>query len=547
MYADTNRYLSYEINKLDDSRLIQIGCSGGLNSCTSLNSLGPIASDVKRSIACENCKLMQSSIYCDEKINVDVYQLLLPQTAYLKRVKKIIEDDKNLSNAINLNYEGIYFCKIAFFDWSILFKLGIDSILTKDQVERFLFGVEDLLKIYQSIIENDVGIENAKYLFYINGNYSQNTFLRSILKKNLTKSISVETQPFTNKIFNKICFKSERVKLDCDGLCDMPQDDSPVDMASLGSVLSNFKSRFYGKEYNAYTNLKKNGEVRAEINKLRAFTEKYNFVCTYFAHSSDEVIPHRITHNSSGEERHDAFKNQEDYLNWLNKVASINPDTGFIIRLHPRMAPNKRDEFESEEHKRIRLILNQGFRAPNIYVITGDAKISSYYVAFRSTIIVVGWSTIGLEALALGARVLSIFPNSGMYPIKKISNQPPFTNDIFKSIKLNSSYCAPVERALAAWLATAYEYQFAQIPVIRTVERLPSMVLYLVNRLIIKFNLNKMWFNFFKFARVGSLKRGGEFLFICDQRICPASNADISKFFKSHRESWIELMKNYEK
>ncbi|QDC47514.1 hypothetical protein FIT76_04230 [Candidatus Methylopumilus universalis] len=545
IYADTNRYIAYKINKLSNYQVIQIGCDGNLNTCTSINSRGVGLSEKDRSKVCNNCKAMQKTMHHDVRLYIDKSELNSSKTQFLERLKETILVDRDLSRAINLVFDDIEICKIAFFDWSILFKLGEKIELNNEQIERFLFGVRDLLLIYQSVEDYKYIFKDSQYLFYINGNYSQNTMLRKLLKKNHVKSISIELQPFSDKLFNKICFKKERIKLECEGLSAMPPDDTLIDSISLNEVLQNFRNRFLGKEYNAYTNLKKNEQTVKDINRLRKFTKKFEYVYTYFAHSNDEVIPHQITHNAKNS-GHEEFQSQDDYLNWLLKTAIQNSNIGFVVRLHPRMARNKRDGFDSDEHKRVRSILSKGSGIKNILVISGDSKISSYYVIYKSSLIVVGWSTIGLEALALGKRVLSIFPYFGMYPVVKISNQPKFINEIKNFMGLESDFCSPVEKNLALWLSIAYEYQFIKIPVIRIHESICSNFLYVINRLVIFLHISKLWFYIFSWLKIGVLYKDSEFLLNYKHHTLALTEEGVSEMFILHRSIWAKSMKDYE-
>ncbi len=547
MYADTNRFLAYAIKDKDFFDITQIGCNGDLESCTSKNSLGVKATLEQREIACKNCSRIQSSIFSNNRICIDSYEICESKKIFFQNLNELVCSDRNLTRAIGLKFEGIEFCKIAFFDWSILFKLGINNILDDNQLNRFLQGVKDLLKIYQAIQENNLIDDNFLYLLYINGNYSQNTFLRLILAKKLVKAISIEPQPFTNKLFNKICFKKDRVELRSYGLIDVKLSDGFVDSSSLKEVLSTFRSRFLGKEYNAYTSLKKNAQIKLEINTLNEFTKQFGKIHTYFAHSSDEVIPHVLTHNAKAHNSTDVFHSQEEFIDWLIGAARDNPKIGYVIRLHPRMASNKRDGFESEEHIRIQKILNHEPKPDNLLVIWGDSKISSYYVLFKSSLVLVGWSTIGLEALVLGKSVISIFPNFGMYPISDVSLQPKSSVDLKEAIIEPKQYGSPLDINLAIWISTSYEYQFGKIPVIRTIGSASGIFLHIISRLLIRAHLSDWWFKFFSWINFYSLLKDDDLFYKFKNEINPLSNDQISKIFKFHKKCWELKMVNYEK
>lgn len=424
MYAQMNQYLGFAIPANVNVKITKLGCSGTLSTCISIGSLGQLPKDdlVKKKI-CSACKKNQSLIPSSNEVLIDESKLKAYQLIFIQTIKKKLQQEKSVSGVLEFELDSIKFCKIAFFDWSIRLKLTDKSDLEDSHIKEFLYAVIDLLIIFNSTDNINIEATDNNYLIYINGNYSQNTLLREIFSRKKISSLSIEPQPFSNRLLNKIAFKKQRIELGNYGLVDIDLDQMGVDQDSLKKILDTFSSRFEGKEYNAYTTLNKGVDTKEEVRLLNNFCSQYKKINTYFAHSSDEVIPHIVTHSHISNEV-DAFQSQDEIIEWIIINAVNFPKIGFIIRLHPRMAVNKRDGFESSEHIRIVNILSRNKTPENVMIFKGNSKVSSYYLLYKSSMVFVGWSTIGLEALALGKPTISMLPGYAMYPIRDISFQP---------------------------------------------------------------------------------------------------------------------------
>jgi hypothetical protein len=124
------------------------------------------------------------------------------------------------------------------------------------------------------------------------------------------------------------------------------------------------------------------------------------------------------------------------------------------------MAVNKRDPFESEEHLRYKCILTEQEIPKNVLILFGDSKVSSYFIINESDLVIISWSTIGLEALLLGAPVISAFPNYLMYPLASFSKQPETQAEMEKAMFGNSNFGEPQNARLLSWVGLAFETQF---------------------------------------------------------------------------------------
>lgn len=103
------------------------------------------------------------------------------------------------------------------------------------------------------------------------------------------------------------------------------------------------------------------------------------------------------------------FTSQISFLKAVIKTAGDCPGLNFVIRLHPRLLPNKRDSTTSPYLK----VLSDIFEgAPgNVYLNSPSQEISLANVGLASQVVLNWTSTAGLDLLTLGVPVVSCEPN----------------------------------------------------------------------------------------------------------------------------------------
>jgi hypothetical protein len=142
-------------------------------------------------------------------------------------------------------------------------------------------------------------------------------------------------------------------------------------------------------------------ESKSVDNKFNRFEEKEypESRVVFFSSSQDE-------YEALGPEWNSGWKSQFEAFDSIIRHLSIDP-RGAIIRVHPNTA-NK----PFREQKAIWRDL-QELRAshPGIAVIPPNSKVNSYFLARSTHLIVTNGSTIGLEAMFMGKKVISTNPN----------------------------------------------------------------------------------------------------------------------------------------
>lgn len=106
-----------------------------------------------------------------------------------------------------------------------------------------------------------------------------------------------------------------------------------------------------------------------------------------------------------------------DQFEWIKRTVEIlkdRDDVFFIIRMHPRDFPNKRENVESEQAK-IWLKLLEGLPS-NMAINIPQDNISIYDLLQNIDVLVTGWSATGVEALAYGIPVVTYDDKMPSYP-----------------------------------------------------------------------------------------------------------------------------------
>ncbi|OIR19132.1 hypothetical protein GALL_00110 [mine drainage metagenome] len=467
LYADTLSFVAWKLRD-EGVEVIRFGCGGILETCTSINSTGKIGlSGSEKERICQRCRTAQQEVTAEDSFEVNAKDGSAEENSvrFLDELKERLVSGSRVADVLDMEYAGLPLCRMAFFDYSIVTKLAPDSILDASSAARFVVGVNDLIKLFHAF-ERFRKQYDVTHIVYVNGNYTQNTLARYIFGEKGMICLSVEPQLTSQHILNHVMLASDRLSLHPEGLHHFDESNLSIDKSRLAdtkNVLVNFGARIRGADFNAYTSLDGQAIATEEVARFEKFLETHKRITSFFLSSEDELTPHIITHGISGVANPNPlgpYRTQLEFTAYLLKEATIHPETGFVIRLHPRMAANKRDLFESQEHLRYKSLLAEISVPENVLVLYGDSKVSSYFVISESDLVVISWSTIGLEALLLGAPVISAFPCYLMYPLTMFSKQPTNQEEMEIALFSDSNFGVADDTKLLAWMGMAYEGQF---------------------------------------------------------------------------------------
>ncbi len=104
----------------------------------------------------------------------------------------------------------------------------------------------------------------------------------------------------------------------------------------------------------------------------------------------------------------DQVSSVTEFIEQALQAARNSPEIDFVFRLHPRLAPNKRESLRSPDLDLIEELLSQ--RGTNVFLNSPDDGIGLYDVARITTFGINHASSAGLEFLALGIPVIHYDP-----------------------------------------------------------------------------------------------------------------------------------------
>ena len=152
------------------------------------------------------------------------------------------------------------------------------------------------------------------------------------------------------------------------------------------------------------------------------------------------------------------FADQIDWVRWLLDFARKRPDVHIVIRAHPREFPIKNIGPRSEHA----LMLEKAFvnHPKNVSINLPTDGIALYELLTGTDVVLIAWSSAGLEAGMLGIPVVTWFGDAMLFP-----------SSLTFEAKSRDEYGAMVEAALASpWLLERARlfYRWAVMMLVRT-------------------------------------------------------------------------------
>jgi hypothetical protein len=110
------------------------------------------------------------------------------------------------------------------------------------------------------------------------------------------------------------------------------------------------------------------------------------------------------------------FVDQIEWLEALTAHVEGRPDLQLVVRIHPREGITRRENVASQHLDALRRALDRPYR--NCRIVWPQDPISSYDLGESADLVLVSWSTIGLEFARMGAPVLAatVDPNVSPFP-----------------------------------------------------------------------------------------------------------------------------------
>ena len=189
-----------------------------------------------------------------------------------------------------------------------------------------------------------------------------------------------------------------------------------------------------------------------ELGDLDVFIEKNRGkrIVGLFTSSTDEIV--------SSDEFISVFQSQEKWINNTVDIIKMRHDVCLVIRVHPNSGGSKSMGVNSEELCYFNKIKRQ--LPENVYLVMPDDKVSTYELIKIIDLGLVYASTVGLEIVCRGVKVLQAArsPFSFCHGIESIQSESSYHEQINMALKKSVS-----EQASGHMLAKAYRFAYAYI------------------------------------------------------------------------------------
>ena len=400
-YNSVKRDLEKRLRSMG-KEIVHLGCRSALSDCINFNAIGGIKEDVGLCTMCTWCQSLQGGLV--GRIDVESPASSEIVDAQVDREAKGLRDIamhqfilREKTDVVSIEKEG-YFQKIY------------DAVVAAYKAGLARRNFED--EIYVCV----------------NNNYSLHRAYELGFGKTGI-SIEPEIYPSSEELCYFLAWGGLRVNQKCISEARISLNKEWTTVKNVAGIYRSLGARIEKGDYNTY----RTKEIRASaIDKYQSFSRKYKATIVYLLSSPEEVEANLVSEGrevGSGQNKF-GFKKQQDALDFIYRCAEKANDRLFIVRIHPRMLPNKRGSSISEFY--LQLKQSKLFASlPNL-MLSEEIDLTSYSLARVADIRIASWGTMGLELPASNLACVVLFPEYCCYPVEELTDQPESVEQLTK-------------------------------------------------------------------------------------------------------------------
>jgi hypothetical protein len=390
--------------------LVIVGCGGLLNRhCAVYESFGREFDQEKQDNLCKKCS--KSSHLTSAALNVKEINLINYITneeisEMLKEVESILE-----SKISNYQFGGLDIARLTAFETFIKYK-KTDFLLNSNEQQHWRNGIYQGL-VVQLVSERIIESIRPDLVLTYSPQYAAASVFAAVCD---TKSIPVyfmEGSIHLGERYEALQFWHWETH----GLIDPSIDsfkqnsNNPATDSDLTRVNEHLEITERSRSFGAYSAKKqKKYDVFSDF---RIPKEMKVVLCTLS--STDEIFSgYVIGKIPKSHYEGTVFRNQFDWVHETIELAKKHQEIFFIIRLHPRMAPNRRENVTSPEVQKWRQLF--AILPRNIAVDYPEDRrsVSNYFD--QIDLLITGWSSTAIDAMSKGIPALSFDAAVSWFP-----------------------------------------------------------------------------------------------------------------------------------
>jgi hypothetical protein len=332
----------------------------------------------------------------------------------IDRILKEYDLRKNFQTRVN----NISIGNFAMYETILRFKLIDPDLALNDLIEPYYRStLKNCLLIHYALNEF-LDSNSFDSLVVYNPLYSFNQTIFEITKQRNIGFVSIQSSTNSKKPYSRVIISGG----------NSPIQEIVKKWGNGAEDVLKYKTRKFAQSYLRHlkkgrqpwhysqVKTKKQDEFKLDLIKKIAKHKKI-VVCPLS--SSDEVNAYEVAFAKQNEEKQRPYSSQEGFLRDIVQFARLNAELHFVIRMHPRMSPNKRETLQSTEGLRLKHLLDElSESTPNITVDDGQS-LAMHDLLKVSDLVVNFMSSVGLDAMLLGIPTLSIYQGDSLssYPV----------------------------------------------------------------------------------------------------------------------------------
>lgn len=398
---------------------------------------------------CQECTACAESLF--EK-NIPMHGILEVKAQQLaeSEISRLIAGISP-QNFAEFEYEGLCFGKIAGYQHLINFK-KFTPHFDESEFPVFLKELEHCLWVFFAL--KTYSSQNAALpdvCFVYNSLYSVNAVFRHFYEQKGVRVVSLHAGANLHHSLDSLLLMEKSVFTHISRLKDIWPEFASRRLTKERTdwVIDHFKELAAGKSAFAYS-APAQKSTAPDIRKVWHIPAEKK-ICLAAMSSYDERFAAEFTGNLASSQ--DAiFVDQIEWIKAIKEFAASHKHIHFIIRLHPREFPNKR---ESVQSKHAELVIEALRNHPeNLTINTPADDLSLYDIAREVDLALTSWSSVSKELMLLGIPVVLYTADSQWYPatLAKVGRS---RSEYFELIehKINEGWSVKNSINVFKWLA----------------------------------------------------------------------------------------------
>jgi hypothetical protein len=405
-YFTGHALLAKTLNEAGHQSLV-LSCGGTLRHCNVKSAMQDTSSKV-----CGQCRRM--ALVLGDKYDLSDIPLesLIGQTENA-RIETLLAETRGAP--WTLNYEGIAFGEFALGE-SLRARRKLDiSGFDADDHADLVATVTSALKVYFAVKKLALRFNVARIVYY--GAYAH--WLPTVVFARSHNIATTQIEHGYNRDIDMRLLNLRPAPVHEQQMVQVQRwpeyRDIPLDLQTVQAVAeaSLFRLANHGKKSTHSPNF-----ALHQTSILEQFgLSPARKTLVAYSSSADELSAARQIYRGLGLDYGNGLRAFDDSNAWLTSLISWaggQPDLQLIVRLHPRMAKLAGQPLSSEEQS-LRDLLT--VIPDNVRIIWPHDRISSYNIAEVADVVLVSWSTIGLELARFGVPVIAAFADRGSFAV----------------------------------------------------------------------------------------------------------------------------------